>query len=217
MKRLKLPNEHLKKISYFINELSRESKEMLFDELGKIDADFELSEIVDYLDGRIDGVEKDNLIDIITIYERLIGAKNAIDASLDEFISLFEKALIETKASELTPNEEVLDDFRKLLSSNKNIETRAKVIEVITEQERVFFESNIYQDLRTIFGEDGNIEASVIIHNLKIEYKEDNRIKELFFALDNNDLAKLAKKIKKAQEQSEVIKKAFPHGNFLEL
>jgi len=219
MEKLKLPKEDFEIISYFINELSRKSKEILFDELGKVGVgvDVELSSIVDYLNSRIDGIEKDKLIDILSIYASLLNAKNAIDVPLDEFISLLEKALIETKVPELIPNKEVLDDFEKLLSSNKNIETRVKTIKVTREYERVFLESNIGQDLRTIFDEDGNIEASVIIHNLKIQYKENGKRKELFFALDNNDLAKLVKGIKKAQEQSEVIKKAFPNGNFLEL
>jgi hypothetical protein len=47
----------------------------------------------------------------------------------------------------------------------------------------------------------------MIVHNLKIRYYEDSQLKEMFFALDDNDLIELRKVLDRAENKSKQLAK----------
>jgi hypothetical protein len=86
----------------------------------------------------------------------------------------------------------------------------AKAKELQLEAEHRFCDTRIVTDLRPVFG--GNVvgtpEAMIIVHTLKIGYHDSNdqKHKEMYFALDADDLAALSEALKRAQDKTKALK-----------
>ena len=98
----------------------------------------------------------------------------------------------------------------KILSLHKSLGITAKAKNVMTEQQNIYIESRILTDLRPVFCEEieEEIPATVVIHNLRIEYSSDKGFnKKMVFAMDSKDLIKLEKTIERAKEKEKVLRK----------
>lgn len=98
------------------------------------------------------------------------------------------------------------DRLVKLLSMDATIGMASKAIDVVSEQERSFVDARILSDMRPIFGDTLDIEASVIVHHLKIEYHENDDHKEFYVAVDDLDLEILKEAVERAQKKSASLK-----------
>jgi hypothetical protein len=84
----------------------------------------------------------------------------------------------------------------------------AKAAKVLLENERVFLYPHILTDIRTVFKDlQDQPVGALIVHNLRITYRQDGDEKEFFVALDDSDLASLSKQIVRAEAQAKVLKK----------
>lgn len=105
----------------------------------------------------------------------------------------------------------ILDSLKKLVGQFLPLESifiTAKVARVLTDHEKVFFESAIITDLRPVFKSDVNETPSValVVHNLSIAYYESREPRKAIFALDNRDLLHLKKVVDRALQKSESVK-----------
>ena len=216
MAELNIPKEHQSKFLYFIN-LDAQIKNKIFKSLSTSSVGLTHKQLVEHIHTNVKDIEKDKILDIITIYSNLIKAKDSFGISLQDFISKLEQALIDTGDSKLHPNKLILADFENLLSSGKTYANTAKVLDLMTENERTFLDAKIYQDIRPNFDERGKIIGSAIIHSLKLIVRENKVNKEIYLALDNNDINKLVEKLKIAQENIKYITENFANANFIEL
>jgi hypothetical protein len=88
--------------------------------------------------------------------------------------------------------------------------SEAKAKELQLEAEHGFCEARIITDLRPVFG--GNIsdspEAMIIVHTLKLGYHDSisQTHKEMYIALDADDIAKLAEILKRSEEKTKTLK-----------
>lgn len=113
---------------------------------------------------------------------------------------------------ESLPNleEEEREVFVKRLSGflevSNALNIAAKAVSVLTSHEHVFLESRILTDIRLVFKdlEEQPTEA-VIVHNLKITYRQDGDRKDFFVALDSSDLTELSKQIVRAEAKAKAI------------
>ena len=79
----------------------------------------------------------------------------------------------------------------------------SKALEVLTEEEHVFYSARIITDIRPIFSEDATtITASVVVHNLRIHFGKDSAHKNFYVALDTSDIAKLRDVLDRADAKS---------------
>ena len=85
-----------------------------------------------------------------------------------------------------------------------------KAQELRTEFERTFCDARILTDLRPVFG--SNVEdtptAMIIVHTLKLGYHDTNSSehKEMFIAIDNEDIAKLTEQLSRAAKKEKTLK-----------
>lgn len=84
----------------------------------------------------------------------------------------------------------------------------ARAFDVLTSHQRVMYTSRIFSDVRSIFGDDisKGPAAAVIIHKLKMEYRENGERKEMYFALDSKDLKTLADVVKRAEAKDSALR-----------
>jgi hypothetical protein len=86
----------------------------------------------------------------------------------------------------------------------------AKAKELQLEAEHTFCDARVVTDLRPVFG--GNIsdspEAMILVHTLKLGYHDSGSQthKEMYLALDADDVVKLAEILRRAQEKTKTLK-----------
>ncbi|NEP58831.1 MAG: hypothetical protein F6K31_17730 [Symploca sp. SIO2G7] len=83
----------------------------------------------------------------------------------------------------------------------------AKAEKLFLAHERVYLESRILTDIRTVFQEfNEQPVGAVIVHNMRITYRQNEQEKELFMTLDESDLVNLSQQIARAKAKVKVIK-----------
>lgn len=108
-----------------------------------------------------------------------------------------------------------LDTLRNnlLLIFNKfdNLKLSLKALELLSENNNLFLNSRIITDIRSIFYDDlqDSPKYAVIIHNLKLEFQNDNDTKSIYLSLDLNDLNTLKKVVDKAILKEQRIKEDY--------
>lgn len=213
MTELNIPSEHINKFIYFI-ELPEKTKQEFFSGLSSYDGSLTDKMLVNYLTDKID-LKKEKISDLVNIYLSMINSKNAFDGTLDEFIKMLLQSLSNHSNFKVILNENLNIDFKNLLESSAIIYSKSKVIDIMTENAITFLDAKIHQDLRTVFDENNEILGSAIVHNLKIIIRENDNVKNIFVALDENDLDKLLVEIKKSQEHSKILKSKFENAKIL--
>ena len=89
-----------------------------------------------------------------------------------------------------------------------SVRVGAKGIEMLFENQRSFLSARIVTEVRPIFGSDPE-EApagALIVHMLKIIYREEGQDKELFVALDTTDVGVLRDALDRADAKAESLK-----------
>jgi len=110
--------------------------------------------------------------------------------------------------------EEIGTNFKDRLASLIVLESlnvlTSKAKELQAESERLFCEARILTDIRPIFGDQIGTapEAAIIVHTLKIGFHdaETSTHKEIFIALDNDDIGVLRKISERAEEKARILK-----------
>jgi hypothetical protein len=116
----------------------------------------------------------------------------------------------EGAASEAVDTEKqrhIADKLNRLLSVEA-MDMCAKATGLQAEFGRVFVDSRVVTDVRPVFG--SSVESppigAVLIHNLKVEYVERGVRRELFFALDCNDISGLMGVLERAKEKERTLR-----------
>ncbi len=213
MPELNISSEQLTKFKFFI-DLSNELKQEIYTQLHTAPIGLSPSAHVEFAATNIQKLSKDRVSDIFEIYYKLIRAKESLNVEIPEFLEILSKSLMKSGIKNIT---KVIPYFSDLLSNHSNTLITAKMIDLLTENQKNFVDVNIYQDIRPAFDDSDNLLGSVVIHNLKIFFKEDNEIKELYISLDNNDLEKLILLLKKAQEKLKIITSHFDTAKLIEI
>lgn len=93
------------------------------------------------------------------------------------------------------------------LSINGSLAVTARAKNLLSEYERVFSSSRIFTDLRPVFesNEEQTITGSLIVHTLKIEYRDSEGGKEFYIPLDLQDLQNLRKQIDRAELKEKAV------------
>ena len=144
-------------------------------------------------------------------------AKDNLGLSVDDFLPLLAQALKKTELPELVPNEELLNDFRNLLTNNKNASITTKILDVMTDNQKTFLSASINQDIRTAYDSSDNYLGSVLIHNLKLKFNENDEQKEIYISLDNNDIEILISLLKKSHDRAGKLKHDFTIDSIIEI
>lgn len=156
----------------------------------------------------LEPLEAKNLVETIgSLYE----LRTQLDLSTEEFVDEIIDVMKESQNKRLKLKNSDYEKFQQRLISLLDIKTlalRAKAVNLIVDHDIIFVDAKIISDIRPIFGL--NIEespiGSVIIHNLKIEYKQNNDFKSFHIALDEKDIITLLGLLKRTQTKSESLK-----------
>lgn len=150
--------------------------------------------------------------EIVKVLSSLYIVKGKERLSTKELVEGICEAALATEDERLKPKDGDWDKFKEffegILSEDDNIGITFKAKGLIAENEKYYIDSNIYTDIRPIFGlmDNDKVNTAVIIHNLKIEYLTGDRHDEIQVALDSQDIDRLKKQLLRAVEKEEAIK-----------
>ena len=122
-----------------------------------------------------------------------------------QFVEDLTDAVTEQDSSE-DVRETMRERLGRLLNvTNLRLSAKATVLRV--DHERVYNTSRVISDLRPVFDEpvEEGLSGFMIIHQLKIVSLRHGEPEELFFAMDDNDLALLKKTLDRAELKSKQI------------
>ncbi|MFN6526382.1 hypothetical protein [Nostoc sp. ChiSLP03a] len=112
------------------------------------------------------------------------------DADFAEFFSL--------KTEQIERFKRRLSSLLKALENiGFSLDISDKASDLLIEYERIFSDSRIVTDIRPVFDSETErkVEAAILIHTLKIQYKDAEGTKEFYVALDSDDLDNLHEQI----------------------
>ncbi len=99
-----------------------------------------------------------------------------------------------------------------------SIATTAKAIDLQFENRTILLGSRILSDVRPVFRDlirDSPV-ATVVIQTLKLTVQEDGEVKQLFIALDSEDISRLQKTLARAREKGDALRRLIPKLPVLE-
>ena len=99
-------------------------------------------------------------------------------------------------------------NLQQLLKVGSRLDLTHKTFQLLSDYDKIYINSRIISDVRIIFNDDlknSNQEAA-IVHQLKMEYHERGEVKNMFFALDINDLEDIKEHINRAIEKEKLIR-----------
>jgi hypothetical protein len=136
--------------------------------------------------------------------------RESLSASAEEFAKMVTEAVVaqSPKKSPIGPEEKdvLLLRLTQLLEWKASLSVTSKALEILTDAERVFYSAKVLTDVRPIFDDEGrNVQAAVIIHNLRIHYGKDSEHHDFFVALDTNDIKELQSVLERADKKAESL------------
>tara|TARA_R110002167_G_scaffold121052_2_gene299300 strand:- start:4258 stop:4953 length:696 start_codon:yes stop_codon:yes gene_type:complete len=145
-----------------------------------------------------------------TVYS-LLGIEDDSESERNQRIDDLIDSIINNSESDIDEsNSEKLKGYLTLFLAIKGwTKQTIKGFQLLRENERNIINSKIITDIRVVFDddfEDSNVENAVILHKLKIEYSHNTEIKEMFFALDSNEILELLNTLERAIKKESVLR-----------
>ena len=165
----------------------------------------------------IDSAVLANIIEILKSFydfqsSRKLDNNDAIDQIIASCIEDDSLAEVFDESSKILFRERLISIF----DSANSLSFAYKILNVTRDQERLFLESRILTDIRTIFRSDSDLSVplgATITQMLKIEYFESNQRKEFFVALEPTDIEQLYDQINRAKQKANSLESMLKNAN----
>jgi hypothetical protein len=150
----------------------------------------------------------DELAAVVDVLISLYGVREALELSIDDFVDALIASVQETSPNiaSARPMPELVDEVRALLDV-ETLKVESRALDLLYEHSRVFQSARILTDIRPVFSEDVHIEPknAVVTHMLKIVYRQEDDLHELFVSMDSKDLETLAAVLTRAREKERSV------------
>ena len=175
---------------------------------------FSIDELVQQVYKKVDSVDTEQVEGTLHTLLSIYSAHRDSKLDWDELFAKFSRSLGDELSKEEL--ETAIVRLRELIESGDSIQLISKAMDVCNERDKVFQSSRILTDVRPIFRDDEHrlaLGAAAVVHSLKIEYRHGPNLDEMYFALDDDDLNKLAKDIRRAKEKSKQVHELLKTSN----
>lgn len=141
----------------------------------------------------------------------LSAARVGSEVPITSFLEDIAQALEENRSTVFSSSDEERERFKlrllELLETNF-VKIGTKAVNLLFENSQNLTGSRIVTDIRPIFGDqiDQPPVGAIIVHKLKLIYRQGNRQKEFFIAMDNTDITKLIDTLQRANSKAEALR-----------
>jgi hypothetical protein len=210
MARLRIPREGeigLKKLAALDDDSVRE----LASTLREIPPLLSPTELYSKVASKVDTIPRRDIDDIVGVLLPLHLIRERRNVSLPEIAEDVCQSMDSGDDSELRLSGEDRERFKNNLIELLNVESvrlGSKALEMLFENQRSFLGARIVTEVRPIFGPDpeDTPPGALIVHMLKITYREEGEDKEFFVALDTTDIDALRNVLDRADKKTESLK-----------
>ncbi|MGH7900629.1 MAG: hypothetical protein ACRENZ_02720 [Thermodesulfobacteriota bacterium] len=212
----RIPEAYQKGFEFLI-ELNDEIRNRLIEEIKNAPDNLSLDDLADKLAETL-SIEKNKINEIIQTILSLFNLKESSNLDTTTIVTEIVEALQKTKDEALKPPANFHKQLESLLSLVESpFYIKTKATRLATERDIILLNTRIITDVRPIFTEDISceIKANIILHNLKIGYAESRQLKEIYFALDKDDLKKLKDNIERAEKKEKVLREELKKTNII--
>ncbi len=150
-------------------------------------------------------ISNDNLDKLLIMIFSLCNAKNNSENEIEEFATEIFNALKQHETLNSKVTDTTQEKLIRILKSSSSFQLTARALELVREREKLILETRIMTDIRPIISEKKMLLGSVIIHNLKVKYREAGQTKEIHFALDSEDLKALKENIEQVENSTKIM------------
>lgn len=191
--------------------LDNKSVQELLLVLGEETSVIEDPELSSKIASRVTTISPRDIDDVIEVLIVLYLLQARYESPVSEFAEDICRAMDESDVEELRLSDDERSRFKDRLIELLHLEAvsvGAKAIDLQRENERTFSDARIVTDIRPIFGTDleETPAQAVIVHILKISYRERNRSRDFFVALDAADVSTLSRLLDRANSKAGNLK-----------
>ena len=157
------------------------------------------------------GLEEDIANIILSLTLSLLSSLEDSELDIEKFKNSIYSSLEEKEKEDLIPTTSLRKYIDLILQKGQNLKVTTKAHTLNSERERILVSSRIITDIRPVFNDEKEeeIQGSIIIHTLQLEFFEDSKKKTMFFAVDSKDLEKLKTDVERAEKKHEKISHHF--------
>jgi hypothetical protein len=194
-----------------ILKLSDEETEKLASVLDVVPTTYNTERLFNELTGQIDILSLKERREILTVIFSLYGLRYQQSVTIDELLEGICNALESTEKKNLfvlPENRNVVKEKFKKLLSGKTFDVAGKAVLLAYAQNRALQGASVISDIRSIFGENPEDRpvAAMIIHRLELSVLQAGDPKDIYVALDENDLDKLIEVLNRAKKKNDSLK-----------
>lgn len=212
MAKYKIPDPLREGFSNYL-ELTDAQREKIKQTISDLPAGYSLDEMAKALSEKVNDIEEGKLHEIYKVLLSLHNLIRSEDEPSKEVVSSIVQALKEQLKIKVPAEFEkhLFDLFEPDNLWNVNV----KASELLWEREKILVSTRAITDFRPVFSDnkDCKIQGWIIIHNLRITFNENSEEKEIFLALDSNDLEKLKDVVLRATAKEKTIREDFGKTN----
>lgn len=185
--------------------LSEESLEILIDALEKSDIGLFPEKLAENLYADL-GISKNDLVKILQLFFGINRLKQITGFSSEIIANDFIEAILETNNEKLKCDH--CKEYILKVMSVGSISNTVNAADALANREKLLISTDIITDVRPIF-KGNEFVSSMILYSLKVEYIEGDNTKNIYFALDHNDLMSLKENIQNAELRENAIQSRF--------
>jgi len=168
-------------------------------------------EITDFVKGELPDFRPSKIDELVRALHSLYQARGIMDISLDRFVDELADAMTSSGISGTESVAADRDRFVRNMHEFLDIEALsflAKAHTLQSEHERLFHDAKIITDLRPVFHEPDEAPVDMILeYILKIAFHDGSRRhREIYMAMDANDIERLKKAIERAEKKAASLK-----------
>jgi|GEM_PF-4350529 len=200
---IKVPSKDLQQIKFY-NELDSDVKKNALEALRGFEKGAMPNTFVKTLIEKT-GFSRDHATGLLSLIMNFHHNQMTSDLNRESYFEKLFESLIQEDDLEIEPNL-IIDIFKELINNtNDNLLITLQALTLYGNNQKVFYGSKVFHEIRPIFVNDNNV-GTLCIHKLKIEFRQNDEIEEIFMALDTEDLQKLKEAISTAEKELNLIK-----------
>ncbi len=206
-----------------IISLPDDSIEEIATALSEVTPSLDLKALASEVSSRVKSVARADISRIVRLVVSLYSARAYSDpssSSIDEFVDDICEALSRSGRKELEVTEEnkerVKGRLRRMLSLEA-LDVASKALSLQHEHEHVYCNARILTDARPVYGPNPNAapQAAVVTHTLKLMYHKGDQLREIYIALDGEDIKQLRTLLDRAESKASSHKSLFDSAKLL--
>jgi hypothetical protein len=161
--------------------------------------------------GRIPGLSETQAADVVEFLLSMCALRAHLEATAESVARALVRAIEEANDKSLKFVAKTGDEFSEQLAALLNVEplsTASRAIDLLVDRTNLFQSIRILTDIRPVFGSgvEQPPDGVLIVHTLKLMYRDGEDVREFFVSIDQSDIGKIRDALDRADLKAEQLR-----------